>query len=28
LPITAPIPVKPIRVIKPKIIRPKVGITL
>ncbi|WP_291910030.1 hypothetical protein [Chitinophaga sp. CB10] len=28
LPIPAPIPVKPIKIIKPVIIRPKVGITL
>lgn len=28
LPIPGPIPVKPIRVIKPKLIRPKLGLTL
>jgi hypothetical protein len=28
LPVPAPIPIKPIKVIKPKIIRPKVGLTL
>lgn len=28
VPVPAPIPVKPIKVIKPKVIRPKVGLTL
>lgn len=28
LPIPAPIPVKPIKIIKPKLIRPKVGLTI